>query len=47
MAIECSLNPELRHQEGETPRCSARQNRRTERAFRGAQRAEEMYQKEF
>ena len=31
----------------ETPPCSARQNRRTERAFCGPQRAEEMYQKEL
>ena len=41
----CSLNPALRHQEGATSRCSVRQNRRTERAFRGPQRAEEMSQK--
>ena len=45
MATGCSLNSALRHQEGETPRCSARQNRRTERAFCGAQRAGDMYQK--
>ena len=47
MATGCSLLPALRHQEGETPRCSARQNWRTERAFRGPQCAEEMYQKEL
>ena len=47
MATGCSLHPALRHQEGETPRCSAWQNRRTERAFRGPRRAKEMYKKEF
>ena len=47
MATGRFLNPELRHQDGETPRCSARQNRRTERAFRGPQRAEKMYQKKI
>ena len=39
MATGCSLNSAPRHQEGETPRCSARQNRRTERAFCGPQNA--------
>ena len=33
MATGCSLNPALRHQEGETPRSSARKNRRTEEHF--------------
>ena len=47
MASGCSLNPELRHQEGATTWCSARQNRSTERAFCGPHRAEEMYQKEL
>ena len=47
MTSGCSLHPGLRHQERETPRCSARQNRSSERAFCGPQRAEEMYQKEL
>ena len=47
MATGCFLNPELRHQEGATSWCSARQNWGTETAFRGPQCAEEMSQKEF
>ena len=47
MATGCSLNPALRHQDGATLWCSARQNWGTKRAFRGPQRAEEMHQKEF
>ena len=42
MATACLLNPELRHQEGATSWCSARQNWSTERAFRGPQCEEEM-----
>ena len=41
MATGCSLNSALRYQEGKTPRCSARQNRSTGRAFCGPQRAED------
>ena len=47
MATGCFLNRELRHQEGATLWSSARQNWGTERAFRGPQRAEEMYQQEI
>ena len=45
MATGCFLNPALRHQEGATSWCSARQNWGTERALCGPQRAEEMSQK--
>ena len=46
MATVCFLNPELRHQEGTTSWCSARQNWSTERTFHSPQCAEEMSQKE-
>ena len=46
MATGCFLNPELRHQEGATSWCSARQNCGTERAFHCPQCSEEMNQKE-
>ena len=45
MATGCPFNHALRHQEGATPWCSARQNRSTERAFCGPQRAEEIVSK--
>ena len=45
MVTGCFLNPELRHQEGATSWCSARQNWGTERAFHSPQCTEEMSQK--
>ncbi len=47
VATGSSLNSGLRHQKGSTSWCSERQDWGTERAFRGPQRAEEMYQKQF
>ena len=40
VCIQMDKDAPLRHQQGETSRSSARQNRRTERAFCGPQRAE-------